>query len=204
MNPKLSAVLALLLIAGCHSATPTPQEEQAAALKALHSDRLKRGEIAGVPALLIDPDGSLNADGMWIPEPDDHAHALAYPEQTRIICNVGAEYCVEMKVSFFVVGNIISLKGPEETLWPIKTWDKQTLLAEYGPWPQFKPGPEKCQKHVLSMVFASGTVTTSDIPTHGEGCDEFKETNSYRLANGSYNVDVSPHNDAIRDTTPYK
>ncbi len=204
MNLKLSAALTLLLIAGCRSAPPTPQEQQATALKALHSDRLKRSETAGVSALIIDPDGSLDADGMWIPEPDDKAHALAYPEQTHIICNVGAEYCIEMKISFIVIGGFLSVKGPEETLWPIKTWDKRSLLAEYGPFTQFQPGPEKCQKHVLSMVFASDTVTTSDIPTHSEGCEEFKETNSYRLANGWYNVDISPNNDAIRDTTPYK
>ena len=144
------------------------------------------------------------ADGIWIPEPDDPAHALVYPEQTRIVCYAGSDDCIEMKSSFIVTGDIISVKGPEETLWPIKTRDKNSLVAEYGPWPRFSPGPEKCQKHVMSMVFASGTVTTSDIPTGGDGCGPYTETNTYRLANGWYDVDISPKNDAIRDMTPHK
>ena len=154
----------MLLIAGCRSAPPTPQEQQATALKALHSDRLKRSETAGVSALIIDPDGSLDADGMWIPEPDDKAHALAYPEQAHIICDVGAEYCIEMKISFIVIGGFLSVKEPEETLWPIKTWDKRSLLAEYGPFTQFQPGTGEVPEHVLSMVFASDTVTSQTFP----------------------------------------
>jgi hypothetical protein len=203
MNLKWSVALALLLVAGCHSATPSPQEEHAAALKALHSDRLKRSEIAGVSPLVVGPDGSLDADGIWIPEPDDPAHTLAFPEQTRIDCNRGEENCIEMEIRFVVVGNIITVKGPEETIWPIKSWDRNSLLAAYGSFPSTRPD-EKCYSHTLSIVFASQTVTTSDIPTHGPGCEGFKETNSYRLAWGSYDVDVSPKNDAIPDTTPHK
>lgn len=191
--------LALLLLAGCHSAL-TPDQKAANTLKALHSDRIKRDFMPG-PALNVDSDGSLMAEGIWIPEPDDSAHALVFPEQTRIRCDKGEENCLEMEIRFVTLGDITTVKGPEETTWPIKSWDKNSLLAEYGPWPQFQPGPEKCQKHVLSIVFASGTVTTSDIPTHGEGCEGFKETESYRLVSGYYDLDMSPHNDALRNTS---
>ena len=32
------------------------------------------------------------------------AELTALPEQTTIICNKGAEYCLEMKISFVTVG----------------------------------------------------------------------------------------------------
>ncbi len=149
------------------------------------------------------PDGSLDASGIWIPELDDKAHQLVYPEQTRIECNRGEQNCLEMRVSFTAVGNdFVMVDGPEETLWPIKSWDKNSLVAGYGPLPMLTKLEEKCQSHVLSIVFASGTVTDSDIPTHGQGCEAMKETNTYRLASGWYEVDTSPHNDAVKDTAP--
>ncbi len=190
---------ALLLLAGCHSAL-TPDQKAANTLKALHSDRLKRHEV-DISPLTVLSDGSVRADGIWVREPDAQGRQLVFPEQTTIICNKGAEYCLEMKISFVTVGDITSVKGPEETLWPIKSWNKDSLLAEYDPVPVSISGPDKCQKHVLSIVIASETVTTSDIPSHGPGCDEFRETNSYRLASGYYDVDTSPRNDAVRDTS---
>ena len=54
-------------------------------------------------------------------------------------------------------------------------------------------------KRPPDTVFES-TVTTSDIPTHGQGCEPIKETNSCRLMSGWYEVDTSPHNDAMKDT----
>jgi hypothetical protein len=202
MNRNLNAALALLLIVGCHSAAPTLHEKQAAALKFLRNDHIKRKEISA-PALIVETDGSLDASGIWIPEPDDKTHQLVYPEQTRIICNKGEQNCLEMQLSFTSVGNdFVMVDGPEETIWPIKSWDKKSLLAEYGPLPMLSKLSEKCESHVLSIVFESGTVTTSDIPTHGKGCEPITETNSYRLASGWYEVDTSPHDDAIRDATP--
>jgi hypothetical protein len=191
-----------LILAGCHSATPPPKQDQSASdlSKMLQNDRLKRTET-GISALVVDPDGSLGADGMWIPEPDDHAHQLAFPEQTRITCNKGAEYCMEMQIQFVSTGSLITAKGPEETLWPIKSWDKHSLLAEYGPF-NFGPLSDQCHSHVLSIIFASQTVTTSDIPTQGKGCEAFKDTNSYRLAAGWYSIDTSPSNNAISATGP--
>jgi hypothetical protein len=200
MCRNFTLAFVILLVAGCHSAAHYPQEEQGTALKALHSDRIKR-DAGGIPTLTVFSDGSFMADGIWIPEPDDQAHALVFPEQTRISCNRGEKNCSEIEIRFVVVGNIITVKGPEETLWQIKSWDHNSLLAEYGPFPQFKPDPDSCHKHVLSIVFASGTVTTSDIPAPRPGCEPFKETNTYRLESGWYDVDTSPNNDAIKDTS---
>jgi len=184
-NPMFA--FALLFLAGCHSAND----------KVLTSARLKRN-LYGISPLTVFSDGSLMADGLWIPELDDSAHALVFPEQTTISCDKGAKYCLEMQVVFLSVANAITVKGPDQTLWEIKTWDKNSLLAEYGPFPHLTNLSDKCQKHVLSIIFASQTVTTSDIPTHGQGCEAFKETNSYRLARGDYIVDTSPSNDAVK------
>ncbi|MGD1108459.1 MAG: hypothetical protein ABR865_15570 [Terracidiphilus sp.] len=201
MNLKPIVALAMLLIAGCHS-TLTPQQKETNLLKLIHNDHIKRFEVA-IPSLIVEPDGSLDADGIWIPEPDDKAHQLIYPEQARIICNKGEQSCLEMQLSFTSVGNeFVMVNGPEETIWPIKSWDKTSLLAEYGPFPMSSKLSDKCESHVLSIMFASGAVTTSDIPTDREGCEAIKETNSYRLAGGWYDVDTSPHNDAIKDTAP--
>jgi len=201
MNLKPIVALAMLLIAGCHS-TLTPQQKETNLLKMLHNDHIKRFEVA-IPSLIVEPDGSLDAHGIWIPEPDDKAHQLIYPEQTRIICNKGEQSCLEMQLSFTSVGNdFVMVNGPEEMIWPIKSWDKTSLLAEYGPFPMSAKLSDKCESHVLSIEIESSTVTTSDIPTHGENCEAIKETNSYRLAGGWYDVDTSPHNDAIKDTAP--
>ena len=202
MSYRPTFALALLSLAGCHSAAPTPQEQQAAVMKEFHNDHIKRTEIGASP-LVIMPNGDFDADGIWIPEPDDKAHQLIYPEQTRIICNKGDQNCLEMQLTFTAVGdNFVMVNGPEETIWPIKSWNKTSLLAGYGPLPMLSKLSEKCESHVLSIVFESGTVTTSDIPTHGEGCEAMKETNTYRLASGWYEIDTSPHNDAIKDTPP--
>jgi hypothetical protein len=201
MNRTSTLILASLFLAGCRSA-PMPQQKEANVLKVLHNNHIKRHEL-DTPALIVDSDGSLDADGIWIPEPDDKAHQLIYPEQTRIVCNKGEENCLEMELSFTAVGDdFVMVNGPEEILWPIKSWDKKSLLAEYGPFPRLLKLSDQCESHVLSIVFESGTVTTSDIPTHGKGCEAITETNSYRLASGWYEVDTSSHNDAIKDATP--
>jgi hypothetical protein len=198
----VSLLLLLSLAVGCHSTAPPHQERQAAVLKVLRNDHVKRHEIAA-PTLIVESDGSLDANGIWIPEPDDKAHQLIYPEQTRIICDKREKECFEMQLSFTAAGNdFVMINGPEETIWPIKSWDKKSLLAEYGPLPMLSKLSEKCESHILSIVFEPGTVTTSDIPTHGQGCESIKETTSYRLVSGWYEVDTSPHNDAIRDTAP--
>jgi hypothetical protein len=195
MNRAIALLLTALVLSGCKSAA-SPSID-----RVLANDRLKRDEVPSKSPMFIFPDGSFNADGIWIPVPDDEAHRPVFPEQTHIECDRGAFDCREMKVSFTSVAGLVSVDGPDNTLWPIKSWDKNSLLAEYGPFPSFEPGPDRCQKHVLSIVFASGTVTTSDIPTNGDGCDAFKEAHSYRLASGYYVVDTSPGNNSFRDTS---
>jgi hypothetical protein len=106
---------------------------------------------------------------------------------------------MENEVTFLSVANAIQVKGPDLTLWEIKSWDKNSLLAEYGPFLSSTTLSDKCQKHVLSIVFSSQTVNASDIPTHGSGCETLKETTSYRLARGWFVIDTSPNNNAIKD-----
>ena len=54
------------------------------------------------------------------------------------------------------------------------------------------------------MSFRSGSVSTSDIPTHEKGCEMFPETDTYRLVRGQYYVDTTPGNDAEKPTKPDK
>ena len=61
---------------------------------------------------------------------------------------------------------------------------------------------DRCNRHVLTMTFAAGAVSTSDIPTHEKGCEPFPETNSYRLARGGYYIDTTPGNDAEKPVKP--
>lgn len=152
----------------------------------------------------IDHDGSLRASGIWIPQPDTAANRLVFPEQVTILCDKGDSNCLEMRAEFVTVGDLISINGPDETYWPIKSWDKNSLFAEYGPWPHSAEETDKCQKHILSILFASGTVTTSDIPDHVEGCDAFKDTHVYRLVSGYYKINTSPDYRAASDAAAGK
>jgi len=199
MNAASVVLIAALVLGSFPSRTLQSQQDRitSAASKLLRSKRLKRHETGGSP-LDLASDG-IKADGIWVPVPDDSAHQLVFPEQTHILCYKGDPYCHEVEISFVAVADVISANGPEETLWTIKSWDKNSLLAEWGPYPQLTRSEDKCQKHILSIVFASGTVTTSDIPTHGPECEAFKETNTYRLVSGYYVVDTSPNNDAMKD-----
>ncbi|SRR6266851_280842 len=79
--------------------------------------------------------------------------------------------------------------------WEIRSWDAHGLLASYDPNVSAVATSDRCHHHVLTMTFASGAVSTSDIPTRAKGCEEFPETNSYRLVRGNYYVDTSPAND---------
>lgn len=92
-------------------------------------------------------------------------------------------------------GGMVSVMGPEEKEWPIISWDAQGLLATYGPEIHATAASDRCHSHVLTMTFHSGAVSTSDIPTHEKKCEEFPETDSYRLVRGNYYVDTTPGND---------
>ena len=189
MRFNLVLAFAFLWLVGCQSDNND---------KVLTRTRLKK-ELLSIPALTVFDNGSLMADGIWIPESDDSEHALVFPEQTAISCDKGEKYCMENQVTFLSVANAIQVNGPELTLWEIKSWDKNSLLAEYGPFPNSATLSDKCEKHILSIVFASQIVTTSDIPTHGTGCEALNATNSYRLARGWFIIDTTPNNNALKD-----
>lgn len=196
----LLAAVAVCLYVGCDFKAVS-QHGQSSALKLLRSNRIKRDAFDLVP-IETQPDGSFRVEGIWIPQPDTAPNQLVFPEQVTIICDKGNPNCLEMRDEFVAVGDLISIKGPDETYWPIKSWDKNSLFAEYGPWLHSIEGPDKCQKHILSVLFASNTVTTSDIPDHAKGCEEFKETHTYSLASGDYYIDTSPNNNAFRARQP--
>jgi hypothetical protein len=102
------------------------------------------------------------------------------------------------------IGGVIFLDDIDETSWQITSWDEHGLLAAYDAYPSATAVSERCHRHVLSMSFASGAVSTSDIPTHEKGCETFKQTDSYRLVRGVYYVDTTPGNDAEKPVKPDK
>jgi len=160
-----------------------------------HNDRLKRAE---------DPDYEITGDGqwrrvsgMWVPESDHPANDLLFKEQVTIACDRPSSTCKELKIILEPFGGLIFIDGIEETTWQITSWDEHGLLATYDADPSANAAAsEKCHRHVLSMSFASGAVSASDIPTHEKGCETFKQTDSYRLVRGQYYVDTTPGNDA--------
>jgi hypothetical protein len=157
------------------------------------NDRLKRFELKDYP---IDADGGYcTVDGMWVPESKEPAKALPSPEQVKITCSISDKSCRELKVTLGPIGGLVFIAGIDETIWPITSWDSHGLLASYGPDVDALGVSDRCHRHVLTMSFASGAVSTSDLPTHEKGCETFTETDSYRLAKGEYYVDTTPGND---------
>jgi hypothetical protein len=140
--------------------------------------------------------GSLIVDGIWLPESNNPDDALAFPEQVKITCDETEKVCRESKVTLSGFGPMLTIVGPDETDWPIVSWDAHGLLASYGP-NRATSGSDNCHSHVLTMSFGSGAVSTSDIPTHEKGCDMFRKTNSFRLARGGYWIDTSSGNDFL-------
>jgi len=134
------------------------------------------------------------ATGIWRPESRDPAKQLAFPEQVAIHCSRDPRQrgeCIELSVQLGAIANLVSIQNPESTTYEVDRWDTDGLVASYGD-EDWSP----CQRHVLTMDFASGAVSVSDVPTHRRGCETYAETNSYRLVRGSYYVDTTPNNDA--------
>jgi len=142
--------------------------------------------------------GLIVVDGMWIPETSNPAKALLFAEQVDLTCDKEEKTCRELTASLGKNGDAVQIMNPEEKVWAISSWDTQGLLASYGPDDSAHAASEKCHRHVLTITFSSGAVSTSDIPTHTIGCEAFEETDSYRLTQGNYYVDTSPANDADR------
>jgi hypothetical protein len=173
------------------------KEKAKSSSNAYRNERLKRAED---PDREITGDNELRiVDGMWVPESKDPAKALLFPEQVKITCSNSEKTCEELKVILEPIGGLIFI-DINKTIWPITSWDAHGLLSSYGPEISASGVSDRCNGHVLAMTFASGAVSTSDIPTHGKGCETFTETSSYRLVRGDYYVDTTPGNDADRPT----
>ena len=128
--------------------------------------------------------------GIWLSESKDPEKDPIFPEQSSFTCTHQDMTCQELRVTLGVVGPMISLQDAQETDWTISSWDDQGLLASNGP-----DASDRCHHHILTMNFASGIMSVSDIPTRVKGCEMFTETNTYRLKRGNYYIDTSPDND---------
>jgi len=164
--------------------------------------RLKR--IAFGDGTVVGDNELREAWGIWTPESNDPKKSLVFPEQVKIECTHANMTCREITVPLGLINGMIEIMDIEDNkTWQIDDWDANGLTATYGPAPRrsvkvdsaLGPGSEECHRHVLTMSFASKAVSTSDIPTHEKGCEIFTETDSYRLIEGNYYIDISPGND---------
>lgn len=209
MVRKLTLELLALLLVGCHAPkTPSTDPDDGPALSAatrpfkgqttqFDNARLKRNELGDSP--ISGDDNYRTVDGMWIPESSDPTKNLLFREQVRITCarQSPMPVCHFITVPLGVTHDLISIMDMEEGDWPVSAWDKRGLMAYNSPDDSnYGTLADRCHSHVLTMTFATGAVSTSDIPTHTKGCEAFKETNSYRLTQGNYYVDTTPANDA--------
>jgi hypothetical protein len=205
---KALSVFLFLSLTAPVSAQSFPETKQQAdtekakpSSNAFHNERLKRAELKDYPIETF-RDTLVIVDGMWVSESKDPTKEIVFPEQVKIICTNSEKTCEEMKVILGPMSGVIFIDSIEQTIWPITSWDKNGLLASYGPEISASAASDRCHRHVLAMTFASGAVSTSDIPTHEKGCEMFPETDSYRLARGGYYVDTTPGNDAEKPVKP--
>lgn len=173
------------------SASAQPTSSLAAALQ---NSRVKILKIGDYPII---GDNELRIiDGVWLPESKDPAKALVFPEQAKITCTSSDKICRELTIPLGSLGGMVEIMDIEEKDWPIISSDEHGLLASYGPdSSKTAAASDKCHSHVLTMTFGSGAASTSDIPTHERGCEEFQETDFYRLIRGNYYIDTSQEND---------
>jgi hypothetical protein len=190
----LSACVVLVLALGSEG------QQGKSLSRVFHNDRLKRGELKDYE---ITGDSQWRSvSGMWVPESNDPANDLLFPEQVTITCTQHSRTCQEMKVTLGVMAGIVTIEDIGQTIWQINSWDEHGLLAAYDTDPSANAASERCHRHVLSMSFASGAVSTSDIPTHEKGCEAFKTTDSYRLVRGNYYIDTTPGNNGDKPVKP--
>jgi hypothetical protein len=207
------AAVCIVPLCGCQQAeTPTPVSKNEPAQSTIAqasetqlpfgNDRLKAAMFPGSP---IDASSGIAiAIGMWLPENPAKDPSLAEAEEVEITCTQQKGICEQLVIPLEVTKNKVTLMGPETTLWPISAWDANEIIASYGPDPAERVGsPDRCLRHVLTMTFASGAVSATDVPTHETGCEAFSETNSSRLVYGNFYVDTSPANDS-GNTPPAK
>lgn len=166
----------------------------------LQNDRLKTISLPDAP--IMGSDRSRFVSGFWVSESKDPQKKLVFPQQVKIECHSYASLpreCVEINVTIAAATGMVSIQEIDSSTYDVNTWDSRGLVASYG-------GDEssRCQRHVLTMEFASGAVSVSDIPTRVKGCEAFTETDSYRLVRGNYYVDTSPGNDMDKPYKPSK
>jgi hypothetical protein len=156
-----------------------------------HNERLKKLVIPG-PPLAKDKSYSFNAlaTGFWVSDSSDPKKALVLPMQVKIWCSKNVKECTETSVTLGSVPNLVSVEDVDNTIYGVDKWDEHGLTASYG-------GDEssRCQRHVMTIDFDSGSVSVADIPTHKKGCEAFTETDAYKLVRGKYYIDTTPGND---------
>ncbi|HKD09872.1 MAG TPA: hypothetical protein VKB79_28460 [Bryobacteraceae bacterium] len=164
----------------------------------LHNERLK---LLSLPDRPIDNHKLVVVlSGVLVPESSLADKALVFPQQVRITCDNSPikedRSCTEIVISWQPSKEAVSVDiGTEE--YAVERWDDQGLIASYGG----DITSDNCQRHVLSVDFASGVASVSDIPTHRKNCEAFTTTNSYRLVHGFYYVDTTPANNLDRAST---
>ncbi|HEX5432661.1 MAG TPA: hypothetical protein VFY05_00355 [Candidatus Angelobacter sp.] len=133
--------------------------------------------------------GYFSVAGIW--ESEVPGVSLMSPEQVWIECDVQEKHCRALRVSFDLDQLGVSVRGPDETDYQVASWDDKGLFATHDP--DFM---DKCHRSLLTVSFASGDVSISDVPTHEKGCEIFTDTNSYRLIRGNYYIDTTRNNDS--------
>lgn len=163
---------------------------------AFHNGRLKLLSLPDRP--IVGGSRMRVVEGVWVSESSGSGKALVFPEQVKISCeDFGPDdkKCVELSVTLAPTSISVGIMGLNTEEYAIDRWDDRGVIASYGGDRNGSDLSSKCHRHVLTMDFASGTVSVSDIPTHMKGCEAFTTTNSYRLVQGEYYVDTTPNND---------
>jgi hypothetical protein len=201
MKKRVSVIGFLILALGFCASSAAQTKSGSTGL--FHNDRLKLLSLPDRP--IVGDSRARLVDGVWVSESLAPDRALVFPQQVRINCeNYGPDdrRCVELSVTLAPTRISVGIQEIDTQEYAIDRWDDRGLIASYG-------GDEsdltsKCQKHVLTMDFASGAVSVSDIPTHMKGCEAFTVTNSYRLVRGEYYVDTTLNNDSDKPTQKAK
>jgi hypothetical protein len=158
----------------------------------LKNDRLKTLSYPDSP--IIGDEHHRYIAGFWKSESTVPDKQLVFPQQVTITCDnykTLPKECVEISVTINAAKGMVSIGDLDTETYVINTWDSHGLVASYGG--DLDSG--LCQRHVLTVNFASGSVSVADIPTREKGCEAYTETNSYRLVRGNYYVDTTPGND---------
>lgn len=183
--------LAFLMLAGCQSENP-PRTEMSKQLATIFvNNRLKAVTYPDTPIKVFE--GLAVVNGFWLPEEPKTQQLFA--EQVDISCNKDQALCHELTIPLGVTKDEIRIMHPEETLWPINSWNTDAILASYGPVLTAKQGSgDRCLRHVLSLTIDSGAVSSSVVPTHEQGCEKFQNTTASRMIYGNFYVDTTPGN----------